>query len=218
MSIFLEKEEELGIRRSRVEMACDIMVAISHGTERPTRMTQKANLSWGTLLMYLDVLIRNGFVARDTKEGTSFYRLTDRGIAVVQNYARLVDNLKLLNLEHLNSQSFAKSLKSSIVPKRQELLMKRMIEMLKGRGYRMLDTKVEGMSGIVHEFPIVAKDPSGISHGYALVENVREETIISLFAKQLDTDLRAHVLYTGQASAGATKCAQQYGIDLTFCG
>jgi hypothetical protein len=164
--------------------------------------------------MYFDVLIRNGFVVRETQEGTSYYRLTDRGNSVVQNYARLVDDLKLLNLESLNSGSFAKSLKSPVLARRQVSLRKKTIESLRERGYTLIDGKVVGTSGIVHEFPIVATDPSGLRHGYVLADNVKEETIVSLFAKQLDTDLKAHVIYTGQASPEAVKCAVQYGIDL----
>ena len=65
-------------RRSKLEITCDILNAISQGTEKPTRMMQLANVTWDDLIMHLENLMRNQFVSREVDGKRVTYSLTRR--------------------------------------------------------------------------------------------------------------------------------------------
>ena len=76
--LYEESWETIG-RRSKLDIACEILRAISEGTDKPTRIIQKANLSWKGLLLYLEVLTRNQLVSRKVEGRRAVYTLTARG-------------------------------------------------------------------------------------------------------------------------------------------
>ncbi len=80
------------VRRSPMEMVCDILKVVSVGPTKPTHILYKANMSWKVLSSYLDYLTSSGMLTKEEQEGgkRSIYTLTGKGI----NILRLYDGLK----------------------------------------------------------------------------------------------------------------------------
>ena len=77
-------------RRSPLEMACDILGALSEGPAKPTHILHKANLSWSVLSLHLDYLYGQGLVERVEQGGKRVeYRLTMKGRSILQLYEGL---------------------------------------------------------------------------------------------------------------------------------
>jgi predicted transcriptional regulator len=80
------------VRRSPIEMVCDVLGVLSDGPKRPTHILYKANMSWRVLSSYLDYLVEKGMVEKDNDEGKRMvYRLTERGRSILDRY----DDLRL---------------------------------------------------------------------------------------------------------------------------
>lgn len=80
------------VRRSPMEMVCDILEVLSEGPTKPTHILYRANMSWKVLSSYLDFLTTRGMVEREEQEGKrSIYRLTQKGRSILELY----DGLRL---------------------------------------------------------------------------------------------------------------------------
>jgi predicted transcriptional regulator len=78
------------VRRSPIEMVCDVLGVLSDGPKRPTHILYKANMSWRVLSSYLDYLIDKGMVEKDNDEGKRMvYRLTEKGRSILDRYEDL---------------------------------------------------------------------------------------------------------------------------------
>ena len=83
------------VRRSPLEMVCDILGVVSEGPTKPTHILYKANMSWKVLSSYLDYLLRRGLIDREDQGGKrSTYVLTQKGRAILQLYDGLRLSLK----------------------------------------------------------------------------------------------------------------------------
>ena len=201
-------------RRSKTEMVCDLMLAISKGAVRPTRIMQRANLTWNALLMYLYALASNGLVWREEKGNVSFYHLTDKGTKVLEAYLTLKEGLGELRLESMDTKALTDAMRVKagappVAAEREALLAQ-----LRDGGYRILPQVVKGKSGVEHEFEVVAKDPGGVLHGYVFAPQPDDKTILGLFVKQLDTGLKVHVVHKAEPGSLAARRAQEYGVEL----
>jgi predicted transcriptional regulator len=77
-------------RRSPLEMACDILRALSEGPAKPTHILHKANMSWSVLTLHLDYLYGQGLIDRTDQGRKRFeYKLTQKGRAILQLYEGL---------------------------------------------------------------------------------------------------------------------------------
>ena len=86
------------VRRSPMEMVCDILGVLSEGPTKPTHILYKANMSWKVLSSYLDYLLLKGMVEKHGDEGKRIvYRLTDRGRSILQMYDGLRVSLAVGN-------------------------------------------------------------------------------------------------------------------------
>jgi predicted transcriptional regulator len=83
------------VRRSPMEMVCDILKVVSEGPTKPTHILYKANMSWKVLSSYLDFLISSGMLDKEDQEGgkRSVYRLTVKGRKVLRLYDGLRESL-----------------------------------------------------------------------------------------------------------------------------
>ena len=81
------------VRRSPMEMICDILKVVSVGPTKPTHILYKANMSWKVLSSYLDFLTSSQMLDKEDAEGgkRSTYRLTTKGRKVLSLY----DGLKV---------------------------------------------------------------------------------------------------------------------------
>ena len=83
------------VRRSPMEMVCDILKVVSAGPTKPTHILYKANMSWKVLSSYLDFLTSNGMIDKEDQEGgkRSTYRLTSKGTKILRLYDGLREAL-----------------------------------------------------------------------------------------------------------------------------
>ena len=201
-------------RRSKTEMVCDLMLAISKGAVRPTRIMQRANLTWNALLMYLYALASNGLVWREERGNVSFYHLTEKGANVLEAYATLKQGLGDLRLESMDTKALTDAMRVKAGAKPGEEERQALLTQLKEDGYRVLPNVVKGKSGVEHEFEVVAKDPAGVLHGYVFAPQPDDKTILGLFVKQLDTGLKVHVVHRVDPISLAAQRAREYGVEL----
>jgi predicted transcriptional regulator len=209
----LDDEEIPAQRRSKTEMVCDLMLAISEGAVRPTKIMQRANLTWNALLVYLHTLAANGLVRRVEKGRVASYRLTEKGDEVLRAYMKLKEQLGPLKLESVDTRTAVEPVKIPATPSRapdRELFS----EELRAKGFRLLEPTSKGRSGVQHQFGVVAKDASGVTHGYVFASEPDEKLILGLFVTQLDTGLKLHVVHREDPTPAARERAREYGIEL----
>lgn len=213
MSLQLGRQQEPQ-RRSRLEMACDVLRAVSGGATRPTKIMQTANLTWRALLTYLDVLIRNDFMAREVRGKSVVYSLTERGQEALRRYNDLKECMSVLELEKMTDRGISRALRAQIVGRVGGRLKEELAEKLRADGYEIIEGGVKGKSGVRHSFDVLARSPDGTLHGHVISERQEGSDILALFAKQLDTDVVVHALYTADATDEALRLAKSYSIDL----
>ncbi len=94
------------VRRSPMEMVCDILKVVSGGPTKPTHILYKANMSWKVLSAYLDYLTSHGMLDKEDQDGgkRSIYQLTLKGRRILRLYDGLRDSLNgTINLETAES-------------------------------------------------------------------------------------------------------------------
>jgi predicted transcriptional regulator len=96
MDVLPPPEDPLGqVRRSPMEMVCDILGVVSEGPTKPTHILYRANMSWRVLSSYLDFLLKRGLIEREDQGGKrSLYTLTTKGRSILQLYDGLRLSLK----------------------------------------------------------------------------------------------------------------------------
>ena len=89
-------EDPLGqVRRSPMEMVCDILGVVSEGPTKPTHILYRANMSWRVLSSYLDFLLKRGLIEKEDQGGKRcIYTLTVKGRSILQLYDGLRLSLK----------------------------------------------------------------------------------------------------------------------------
>ena len=80
-------------RRSQLEIRMDILRAIMEGSEGPTQIMYKANLSWILLCEHLAALGNQGFVGQKTVGNRKKYSLTEKGIEIIGSYMNLIKEI-----------------------------------------------------------------------------------------------------------------------------
>lgn len=194
-------------------MVCELMLAISKGAVRPTRIMQRANLTWNALLVYLNSLAMNGLVRREEVGNASTYHLTEKGKETLKAYLTLKQELEPLGLETTDVKEVVKKLKAASraaeAPNKAVL-----VRSIRDSGYRTLPSTVRGKSGVNHEFTAVARDKAGAVHGYILVGRPEEELVLGLFITQLDTGVKVHIAHSQDPVPAAASRAREYGIEL----
>jgi predicted transcriptional regulator len=96
MDVLPPPEDPLGqVRRSPMEMVCDILGVVSEGPTKPTHILYRANMSWRVLSSYLDFLLKRGLIEKEDQGGKrSVYTLTKKGRSILQLYDGLRLSLK----------------------------------------------------------------------------------------------------------------------------
>ena len=83
------------VRRSPMEMVCDILGVVSEGPTKPTHILYRANMSWKVLSTYLEYLINHGLISKEEQGSKrSTYTLTQKGRSILQLYDGLRLSLK----------------------------------------------------------------------------------------------------------------------------
>jgi predicted transcriptional regulator len=92
-----------GVRRSRMEVKIDILLAIKEGAGRPTHIMYRSNLSWTVMQGFIRTLEVQGLVRTETIERKKTYLLTEKGERVLKTYLSVrkrIDELKPIPLIH----------------------------------------------------------------------------------------------------------------------
>lgn len=82
-------------RRSKLEVLLDIMDVVSEGNTGPTKIMYQSNISWQTLQESLDILLSNGLLFEGSDNLRKFYRLTEKGFRVLNQYRGLREDLSV---------------------------------------------------------------------------------------------------------------------------
>jgi len=89
------------LRRSRFDIALDVLEVASNGIEKPTRIMYAANLSWKTLNEILSALVSKGLIdeidmsrSRDKRNSRS-YKITKKGETIIRYYTNAERLIKI---------------------------------------------------------------------------------------------------------------------------
>jgi predicted transcriptional regulator len=83
----------ISLRRSHLEIRMDILSCVKAGAEKPTQIMYKANLSWNALKEHLEALEQGGLLNLATYGRRKRYELTDKAIAVLMAYSKVIDEV-----------------------------------------------------------------------------------------------------------------------------
>jgi len=73
-------------RRSRLEIYFDVLQIISEGTQKPTRIMYRTNLSWRPLQQAFESLLSQGFIEEKKTRTSKIYSTTEKGESVLRYY------------------------------------------------------------------------------------------------------------------------------------
>ena len=77
-----------------MEVKIDILLAISEGVGRPTRIMYRSNLSWAVMRNFIKALEEQDLVVSTVIEGRKNYILTSKGNRVLDTYANVRKQLE----------------------------------------------------------------------------------------------------------------------------
>ena len=80
-------------RRSRLEIYFEILEAILRGTEKPTRIMYKTNLSWITLQEIFEILMDGSFIEERMVKNAKRYYITEKGRSALAYHKRSLEGL-----------------------------------------------------------------------------------------------------------------------------
>ena len=76
----------MSLKRSKLEIYLEILKVVSKGTDKPTRIMYKTNLSWKPLMTALESVLEQGLLRRNEKGTHSAYEITDKGKNVLKYF------------------------------------------------------------------------------------------------------------------------------------
>lgn len=81
------------VRRSRLEIYFNVLEVIERGTNKPTRIMYRTNLSWITLHEIFESLINGGFLTEEKSKNSSRYYITEKGKRALSYHLKSLDGL-----------------------------------------------------------------------------------------------------------------------------
>ena len=80
-----------------MEIRMDILTVVMEGSEGPTQIMYKANLSWTLVTNHLKELVKNGILSERSIKNRFAYGLTEKGISILRSYRRVVEEVHVIN-------------------------------------------------------------------------------------------------------------------------
>ncbi len=214
-SLIPEENGRPPARRSRKDVLGEVMRAISEGVGGPTRLMYKANLSWTSLLEFLEVLLLNGLITGEVHGSRMSYTLTDKGISLLDLYTRLDLELAPLGLEKLPMSHDPIRRHAAQRGARETSLIADLTMRLNSAGARIVDRpQAIGRSGQTYHFDLLVEDSRRSKHAYLLQPAVSHARVISLHIIQFDIGFKLHVISMTQIPEAARGLARKYSLDL----
>lgn len=78
-----------------METFCDILRAIAAGSEKPTHIMYKANLSWTVMQLYMKSLENQGLVLSSSEQGKRLYHLSEKGFQLLSQFLAIREDLNI---------------------------------------------------------------------------------------------------------------------------
>ncbi len=85
----------MSLKRSRLEIYLDILKVISKGTQKPTRIMYRTNLSWKPLMKTLESLEDQGLIIRDESGNRTTYKITEKGKSILGYFNRVMESIEV---------------------------------------------------------------------------------------------------------------------------
>ncbi len=198
-------------RRSKLEITCEILQAVSDGIEKPTQIMNKVNINWNLLLATLEALVRQQMLVRRQEAEHTVYYLTEKGRGVLDMYRKLKDHIDSVQRDAL---SFQQLRRISLPPHQPPdiAIITSLQSRLEAAGFKILGKSAIGRSGVKHSFDVLAETPDGSKEAFITYSNVGDLDVVSCFVKQLDADLQVTIVYIENISDKAQELAWSYSI------
>src|SRR5207247_1203216 len=103
-------------RRSQLEICMDMLSAVKDGSERPTQIMYKANLSWLALQTHFKTLVEGGMLKWAESGNRRRYEIPEKGRSVLMAYHKIREEI-----EHALSVAFPSAGQDSRVSQRSLL-------------------------------------------------------------------------------------------------
>ena len=81
-------------RRSQLEICMDMLSAVKDGSERPTQIMYRANLSWLALQTHFKTLVEGGMLKWAESGNRKRYEITEKGRSVLMAYHKIKDEIE----------------------------------------------------------------------------------------------------------------------------
>jgi len=85
----------MSYKRSRLEIYLDILKVIGKGTQKPTRIMYKTNLSWRPLMGILESMLDQGLIIKDDDGKHATYSMTEKGKNVLRYINEAMELLEI---------------------------------------------------------------------------------------------------------------------------
>jgi len=82
-------------KRSKLEIYLEVLKAINSGTEKPTRIMYKTNLSWRPLMNILESLQNQGIIAENKKGNHTFYEVAEKGKNALEYFSEAMSFIEI---------------------------------------------------------------------------------------------------------------------------
>jgi predicted transcriptional regulator len=86
---------DLTSKRAKLEIYLDILKTIKKGTNKPTRIMYRTNLSWKPLMKVIASLIEQGLIVVDKNGSHAIYDITEKGRNVLRYFSKAMEFIKI---------------------------------------------------------------------------------------------------------------------------
>jgi len=91
--VYSQKRKEFA-RRSQLEICMDMLSAVKEGSQRPTQIMYRANLSWIALQTHFKTLVEGGMLKWAESGNRKRYEITEKGREVLNSYHRIKEEIE----------------------------------------------------------------------------------------------------------------------------
>ena len=182
-------------RRSKLDIVGDVLRVISEGTEKPTNIMFKANLTWPLTIAYLETLMRHDMVKADVVGTKLAYQVTPKGSALLRSFIETEEAAAELELDKLDSALLSRVVaKPKAKPEETPMSLEAIRLVNEREGYRISPATRKGLSGVDHTFDLVMTNEKRAALGYIVSDHGTIGDVLRAFILQTDCEMQVQVL------------------------
>ncbi len=83
-------------KRAKLEIYLDVLRVIKKGTNKPTRIMYKTNLSWKPLMKVLGSLVEQDLVLSKKEGNHSIYEITEKGKNILRYFSKAMESIQII--------------------------------------------------------------------------------------------------------------------------